>query len=644
LFTFLAVGWTLQTRPLAFPAALCLALAAGCSGLAPKQDISPATQAVAVLPKGVFDGVTVPPGSLGDKSAQTAVPAVRETMVLLYSSEVTANYFRALGWDFRTNVRLWEAFLQKYKVPFKVVRSVEQLEASQGGALVLPSSVALSDRERSAIAGFRARGGGVLSTWLAGVRDGVGGWRGFDFMQRVLDVGVVGDTESEEDDTFLMVYGNTPVTHHLPAGMRMWLERAKGWYPLRLQGGHMAAQMMDWSRTAGSGKLGSTIVFDERGQSDRGGSRSVALGFPERLWLSADPALLDAVVHNALMWVLHQPDVYMAAWPHPYANAAVVAVEGVDNFGALDLKFAERVESVGAKATYFVSSGNLAKSLDFVKKLGQRGHEIAYFGDSFEGFRNQSREVQSKRLRTMRQTMEGAGLPLAPDAGFRAPMDAYDVVTQQLLQEQRFGYQIAFMDASDARMPFAPPRTEPVGSAAMVMLPRTLQGPEEFLEQSDPEDGLTGFLRSLDTSMQMGGLSIVAVPNQSLLTPEQLDEIFGALQDGKSRAWLTTAGGVAGWWREHDRATATMTAEGTTLHLSVTVQGKGPIQGAAAVWVNLPERGSILRLSSRSPIQTMGKIVPIDAWRSAVLLTGLQPGVYHWELHFDKAPTNHASQ
>lgn len=645
LFTLPVIGRGLLGQLFAAMAVLSSALVVGCSGTAPKPSAQSLPQAVAVLPKGVFDDASaLPAKNLVDRSVQAAAPGVRETVVLLYASDVTANYFQTLGWDFKTNVRLWETFLQKYKVPFKMLRTVEQLEASRGGALVLPSSVALSDRERAAMAAFRARGGSVLATWLAGVRNGTGGWQGFDFMQRVLDVGVVGDTEGEDDETFLMPYGNTPVTHQLPAGMRLWLERAKGWYPLRLQGGHAAAQMMDWSRTEGSGKTGATIVFDERGAPDRGGSRSVVLGFSERLWMSADPVLMEAVVHNALMWVLHQPDAYLSAWPHPYDNAAVVAVEGVDNFGVLDLKFADRVESIGARATYFVSSGNLAKSLDFIKKLGARGHEIAYFGDSFEGFRNQTRETQSKRLRTMRQTMEGAGLPMASDAGFRAPMDAYDAVTQQLLQEQRFGYQVAFMDASDGRLPFVSPRAGGAGGAAMVVLPRTLQGPEEFLEQAGPEEGLTGFLHALDTSRQMGGLSIVAVPNQSLLTPEQLDEIFGALQDGKDRAWLTTAGQVARWWREYDRATAAMTVQDHTPHLSVTVREGGTIQGAVAVWINLPERGSVVRLSSRSPMQTPVKIVSLDAWRSGVLLTGLQPGVYDWELHFEKGPTSHVSQ
>jgi hypothetical protein len=200
-------------------------------------------------------------------------------MVWLYASPSSQGYFACGNLNYKVSTGVWEVFLQKYAIPFTVIRSVEALEAVEPGVLLLPSSVALSDREKRAVLGFRAKGGGLLGSWLSGVRGERGEWQGWDFMARALDVAVVGTTESEEDETFLMPYGDSPVTHSLQAGVRIWLERVKGWYPLRLLGDHPSARMMDWSRTPGSGKPSSVVAFDERKQSTGLWSRSVALGY-----------------------------------------------------------------------------------------------------------------------------------------------------------------------------------------------------------------------------------------------------------------------------------------------------------------------------------------------------------------------------
>ncbi len=557
-------------------------------------------------------------------------------MVWLYASPSTRHYFSTGGLDSKVNTGVWEVFLRKYKIPYKLVSSVELLEATQPGVLLLPSSVALSDRERQAVVGFRAKGGGVLASWLTGVRSENGEWRGLDFMARALDVAVVGTTEGEDEDTFLMPYGNSPVTHSLQAGVRIWLERLKEWYPLRLVGRHPAAQMMDWSRTSGSGKPGSVIVFDERRQPTGVLSRSVVLGYSERTWLSADPKLVEAIAHNALLWLLRQPDAYLSAWPHPFASAFVLAVEGVDNFGPVDLAFARMLEEAGAKATYFVSSGNVSKSLEIIKTLMSRGHELAYFGNSFEGFRDQTAAVQSRRLVTMRQTMSGFGLPIAATAGFRAPMDSYDKTTQKLLLELGFGYHVAFMDVSDSRLPFV--ATNPVANSgqSLVVLPRTQQGPEESLEQGDPDDGLKRFFHELDISRQMGGLSVVPVPNQSILTPEQLGEISGYLKDQHGRMWMGTATQVAHWWHERERIGVRLEAGLHAPQLTVSILGDRPMSAAASIWINLPEQGDKLRLVGKSGKFRIPKIADVDAWRSAIVLDQFPAGEHQWELHFDK--------
>ncbi len=572
-------------------------------------------------------------------SAGAVAPPAFAPQVWLYASPSTQAYLTSAGLDATMGVRLWEVFLRKYKIPFKKVSSAEQLENSQPGVLLLPSSVALSDAEQRAVVNFRAKGGSVLATWLTGVRGAKGQWLGFDFMSTALGVQVLGDTQDDEEDNFMSTYGDNPVTHALPAGQRIWLERVQGWYPLRLAGGHAAAEVTDWSRNFILGKQATTLVFDERALPSGAYSRSVVLGYPERLWLSADPQQLEAIAHNALMWLLRQPDAYLAAWPEPFGSALVMAIDTAEVMLPSDLQLAQQLENAGGHGTYFVLGDAAQKSADVLKKLQARGHEIAYMGDSFAGFRDQSTKVQSKRLETMRQLIQSTGLELAADAGFHAPMESYDKTTEKLLREGAFGYYVAFMDATDTRLPVllqAEPSqgTETIQKQTLV-LPRTQSGPDDVMEENDPEDGMKIFMGALDVSQHMAGLSVLRLPNQSLLTPEQLGEVFGYLKTRKDQTWMVTAAKVNQWWRARERVKVNFQATQGVPVLTVTIAGVEPVAGVLAVRVNLPQAYSTLRLKAIDAAAVTPKVRAVDAWRASVLLDGLKPGRYQWELAFD---------
>ena len=558
--------------------------------------------------------------------------------VFIYTSPITEKYFVTGGIDAKVNIQQWEVFLRKYKIPFQVISSIDKLENAQPGVLLLPSSIALSEREKQAVVSFRAKGGGVLATWLTGVRGEKGEWQGFGFMENALDAKVVGNTEADENDNFMMPNGDSPVTYSLPAGLRIWLERPKDWYSLRFATGNSAAQIMDWSRVFIAGKPTSTIVFDERPQPSGQLSRSVVLGYSERLWLSADPKLLEAIAHNSLMWLLRRPDAYLSAWPYPYKSAFVLAVDSADVISDTDVVFAQSLENAGGRATYYVLSENAAKSADNLKKIRARGHEVDYFGDRFAGFKDHSSAVQGGRLDAMVKGLKSTGVEVAEDAGFHAPMESYDKTTEKLLKERAFGHYIAFMDSTDARLPFfAPVEAGAVKPAkSVVVLPRTQNGPEDSMEEGDPEIGLKTFLSELELSEQMGGLSVVRVPNQSLLTAAQSGEIFKHLKARRDQMWLATSGQIADWWRERERVTARLDSGVTAPQLTVTVKPGPPLQQAATVLINLPESGSTVRLVARGSYEKSPKVASVDAWRAAVVLNGLAAGEYQWYVYFDR--------
>lgn len=589
-----------------------------------------------------FPPQAAPPLLAGLSKAASPAGAVVTPLVLLYSSPTTEKHFSVSGIDSKGFVQAWEGFLRKYKIPYTTTSAVERLEQSTVSVLLLPSSVALTEREMQAVIDFRTRGGSVLATWQSGTRSASGEWLGYKFMEDALDTRVLGTTEKDQHDTFLLPYGDSPVSHYLPSGLRVWTERVNGWFPLRLAGQYTAARITDWSRNAADGNTGGAIVFGERTASAKA-SRAVVFGFPERLWLTADPKAIEALAHNALTWLLRIPDAYLAAWPHPFGTATVLAIDLVDTPVDTDLAIARMVGDVGGKASYFVLTEHIAPSADILKKIAAQGHELGYLGDRFGGFKEQPRAEQAKRMDTMLAEMKAARLA-AVAAGFHPPMESYDATTVKLLQEREFGYLVAGPEASEARLPVLATGAAVAATArSLVTLPRTLNSPEDLVSEEDPASGMKNFFREFNAAEEMAGLSVLRITGQTLLSDPQMAEIAAYLKTRRERMWFASAGQVAEWWRQRASVKASIDTSRQPPVLTVSIPAGSKLPGPAAVWVNLPAAGSNLRLSGGSGTRLLPNTSRIDAWRHAIILDNLAPGEYRWQVYFD-ASSAHNSQ
>jgi hypothetical protein len=588
-------------------------------------------------------GVTLPAsafttGDLPKEQADSVTPSAWQTVVHLYVSPTTQTYFASGGLEYRSHHRVWESVLRRHKIPFKLISSVDQLAEVVSGVLVLPSSVALSEREKQAVLSFRKRGGSVLATWMAGVRGEGGAWQGFDFMEQAFDLKVVGTTSADNDANYLIPKGDSPVSFSLPAGQRIWIERAKEWHPLRFSGTNAAAYVLDWSRTNEQGKSAESLLFDERQLPNGASSRSVVMGYSERLWASGDRKRLDVLAHDALAWLLRHPNSHVAAWPHPYSSAYVMAVDATDMIGEADLALAKLYEDIGGRATYYSVSELAAASAYLLKALQDRGHEMGYLGDTFGVFKGQSLAMQGKRLDTMRKEFKDSGLTFSSDAGFHPPIDAYDKTTEMLLVEHKFGHYIGFLGATDARIPyFANAGSSTSSDKRTVVLPKTQVGPDELLEGGKQKQAVAAFLRDVDLTSKMSGLSVGRVVNPSPLNPKQWAEIMQFLKDRRDRMWLATSGQIADWWRERDRVQASLVTEASETFLTVTVQEGDPLRQNVTVLVNLPAVDIYMSARPTADTQRPLKIEKIDAWRAAAVLAGLPQGKHTWRIHFDRA-------
>ena len=567
--------------------------------------------------------------------------------VLLYGAPLSEAWLAksALPQDGPAPRQVWQQFLRKYNIPFEATTSVERLERSGAAVLLLPSAPLLTEREMAAVRAFRARGGALLSTWQTAVRDEQGGWRGYAHMESLLGVKVDGSTEKETDDTFLITHGDNPVSHHLGAAMRVWTERLPGYYPLRLQGGQTAAQMMDWSRTRVEGRSSAVVVFDERAGPGSSSSRVVTFGFPERLWQSADPSMLEPLAHNALTWLLRIPDAFVPAWPHPYRNAVLLAVDLANPPQPADLDLGKLVGPPGGRASYYTLTQYAAdpEARAVLASIKTAGHELAYLADRFEGFKDLSTAAQAKRLDLMIE--EGKAMGVTPGGGMHPPVDLYDATTVRLAQARAIGYVLVGQEGTEMRLPyFAPQAAVPAGAAApvsappapIVLLPRTHPGPEDLLAEGDSAAAMRAFLGELALAEQMGVLSVIQMLGESTLTKAQLAAIGADLKSRRARSWMASGAELASWWRARSRLVASVDTAASPPVLSVTVTGAGPLGEGATVWVNLPARDSALRLAPLPGTSALPAVAKVDTWRNAVLLKGMAPGTHRWQLSFER--------
>jgi hypothetical protein len=634
-----SIGKVLFTPFLVLGFLLPAALMQGCASGAPIAE-QPAATNVNKTPttKQLSDDFFTPKGVLAAAAKQkntklqaqhpklvtTAVPQPFEARVLLYSSTSNKAFFEKAGLNVANTIRGWESFLKKYQFSYAQISEVSQLERSSSGLLILPSTVALSAREKQAVVDFRARGGSVLSTWLTGVRDEKGAWHGFDFMEQVLDAKVIGDTSAHKDDNFLLPHGDSPVTNVMLAGERVWLERAKHWLPLKLNGRHIAAQIMDWSRSFDANKNTGAIVFDERPLASQASSRAVSLAYPERLWQTAEPKQLEAIHHNILTWLLRLPNAYKGAWPAGTSSALLVAVDAAEVVSESDMAVAKQMELNGIRATYYTLSDHLAKSSNNLIALQARGHEIAFMGDSFIGFKGQAASVQATRLDKARKLTQELQISVPATPGFHAPTESFDKTTKELLAQRGFGHYIDTMEASEARLPFI--AKDGSGSIQPVVFPRTQRGPEDATEEGDVDEGIQSFLSEFSLSTKMGGIAVIRMPTQSLLPTEDWTKVFDGIKQNGQGVWMATASQIANWWRERERVTVGLRGLISQAELMIDISGTETIKEPIVALINLPQIGAIVTVNQNSLIASNVKVIAIDRWRVGVLLKDIPAG------------------
>lgn len=565
----------------------------------------------------------------------TGARADGEMPIYLYQSPVTAAFFKANGADYNTLLFRWREYLKQYGSQFQHVNRKELLAGLKPGVLVLGSAVLLDDQERAAITAYANNGGNLLVTWASGARNGKGGWAGYDFLQKLMDVKISGTLSRGQDQWFLNPFGDGPLTWRVPAGKRIYLGRTAE-TPLRLVSNHLAGRYMDWGRQPHANADNGAISYSETGNS-----RRILLGFSEVSWEYDQDSDLVPILDASFAWLRHQSQVYLATWPQGHTSAHLLEMDTEDKFSSAE-NFAADLDAIKAKGTFFCLTSIAKNHKKLLNELATR-HEVGYHGDIHVGFMGKTAEVQEQRIKAMEKDLRGALEPAlaARVLGFRAPTESFDGITEKLLRESGIRYHVSQPEYAEARLPFFSQNEASLSTEqALVVLPRTQNDDLNFAKwKKQPDQIVSTMFQELDDILETGALGVMSVHSQNYVTGgwfiktgfmrKLMPLYLQRLQQHREQIWVATGLEISEWWRararvkmpSHEQLEFQIDAPGVTQNLSFMITH--------------PQAGQTLSvMPGANTIQPVPKIRPIDGFRSMVIFEPLAAGKYHYQVQF----------
>ncbi len=580
--------------------------------------------------------------------------AASQVTVGVYQSPTSQAYYQSVSGRYEPLLQPWREVISQAGNLARELKSEQDLLGFKGGVLVVPSAVALSKGERDALKRFRDGGGSLLVTWALGARDGEGAWAGYAFVDELLGVKVEAEVSKSSEERFLIPFGQSPVNTSLPPGQRLWMPDTTE-RPLMLRGGQTAAAYMRWERMmSGRKPPAAAIAYDElagTGKAGVPGARWVMFGFTEAQW-GSHPVQMRQFARDALAWLARAGQPQLANWPDGRRAAQIIEMDTEDGFSNA-IHFAELMEEVGAKATFYCLTSEARKHPDLMSRLA-KNHEIGFHGEVHIGFKGLPLEIQRKRLARMLAEMKSVtgadanGWPLGVGRGFRAPTEGYDDATEVALLELGLDHHVADPNRSDIRLPMLVTPPGATGSNQLVVLPRgqldDLNYARLGLNAEQVGEALIG---EYDLNLAMGGLGLVSVhsqnfnstdkllvrPTQSTLMSPATETLLKHVAKQKDRTWLDSSAAISAWWRARSRVKFSQKARANGWEMSFEVAPGSAVTGLTVVVPNARE-------AARADARWQGGGKAKLEWRrherfsSSLVLGALEPGKHTLTVSF----------
>jgi hypothetical protein len=567
-------------------------------------------------------------GALGLAQLPSAVAAPSApTRVVIVESATTRKFFDTNLGKYDAVLAPWRNFAQRQKMALETVGS-EQIKSLKAGAVaILPSAVALTDRERSDLETAALRGVNLLATWAFAPRDASGTWLGYGLMKTLFETEVVGDIKPDSDERFLQTFAESPITHSLPPAKRMFLGKAAE--PLlRATTNYPVARFSDWMRSAHK----ETANHYAASYLELGRSRRVWFGFPESSWETSQ-ADIDLMLLDTLNWLQRKPVAVISNWPAPFQSAFLLEMDTEDKFQNA-LLFEEELTKRGLRGTFYCLTEQASKFPDVVKRLAQN-HEIAYHADMHTGFRGQDLATQQSRLQKMIMEMG----KLIPDprlvTGFRAPLEEFDATTETLLRKLGLRHHAVTPDFADIAAPLFS-KVEPSLSTeeALVHLPRTMLDDVNFQRMGLLEKSVSGLiLNSAKTVMDVRGFGLLSLHTQNYgagsALQREVPKLLDSLAALKEKVWVASGDQLERWWREKHRLSTSIVQSGLQTDIKLTVNAPGQVRNAQLILMS-----PVINQTPKVLASVGARLQKLDDQRHALVFPELKTGVHSIRVSF----------
>lgn len=552
--------------------------------------------------------------------------------VLLYASPQTRSYLQTIGGNYEVLLTPWRNYLSQRDWNFKEIQDTGLLKKYSNGVLILPSALALGSQERADIMAFHVAGGAILTTWATGTRTGSGDWEGWGFLRNLGTI-ALGEVAPDSGANHLVLTGESPVSHTLPAGQRVFMSKTAEPI-LRLKGDATAARLMNWARVVDNDRRGEgAVVYTENAPTV---GRVVSFAFAESTWES-HPLTVFPLFDDTIAWLQREPTVTVAAWPQGKRSAQIIEMDTEQGF-ANATTFAAQARAAQFPASFYVLT-SVAKQFPDVLRALTREFDVGYHGDIHIGFKDQTLPEQEKRLLGMRAELA----PILPNAltltGFRAPTEGYDANTEVLLQKIGFRHHVADPNRTNGRLPLIAKQEGIPLDQSLVILPRTQRDDLNLHgEKLTPSQTTQALIDDADQAFETGSLGLLSIHSQNF-TPEStlakaLPDLLAHLKTLGRPLWTASASDVAQWWRERERIRLSSNFTGKRLEINITITGDKPVKGATLT-VMQPHKGPLLAINSTKIGGVSPTVVKIDDYRAALVFDSLSPGNYFYQATFE---------
>lgn len=539
-------------------------------------------------------------------------PASALADIVVLRSATTETQFRAQGADYEKLVAEWRSFARRHALRTVELEAGELARIKQPRVLVLAATAGLSKGEREAVLDRVAAGWSVLGIWNIGTYDDAGKWQGYGLVEELFAARVMAEQVPGAGEGFFLPFGETPMTHAVAAGTRMYLKPTTEQF-LRMKASRGAGRLTSYIRDVSEpGSMLSAAAYDERD-----GARRAYFGIAPTSWDSAR-AEVDRMLLGTLDWLQRRPIVVKAAWPHPHQAAVLLTMDTEDRFENAQI-FAEQLEQHRMAATFYALTSEAVRHPGLVKRLYER-HEIAYHGDVHDTFAKVDRQRQASRLAAMlRQMARIFGGPHRA-TGFRPPYEEYDDNTVKLL----YSYGLRHIAGSVDSRPDALPGFSPLDSNIVVLARTWLDDVHlqrrGMLEARRAERVL---LESLADTLATRGLGFLSLHSQNYGPKSVLEAampaLFAALQKEGEAVWVTTASALDRWWRDRESVKVTVREQRRAARVKVE-GGRRRVQKLCLIV--FPPADSV-KLEAGS---LKARLHKLDAFRWAVVIDELRAG------------------